>query len=168
MPPLPGMELGPPPPPAPRDLPKGFAFRQLVKGNIATVAGACLLGFGGLFTWAMLVAKPIVAVIPGCAVLGGFFIMRHGLVKARRVLRAFREGVAVQGKVASVMSDRSMTVNGQHPLKLIYHFVAEGQEHEGALTSFDRTTGNRLSGQPLWVLHVKGDPAQCTLYPPMK
>ncbi len=168
MPPLPGMELGPPPPSAPRALPNGFAFRQRVTGNIMTVVGAGFLTIGSLFTWAMLVAKPWVALFPGFFALGGFFMTRQGLLHAGKVLRAFRTGVAVEGRVASVSSDMSTTVNGRHPLKLTYHFAVGGHEHEGVVVSWDSTIENRMSGQPLWVLYVEDDPAQSTLYPPVK
>ena len=48
MPPLPGHEIGEPPPPVPRPLPRGFALRTLLTGNFAVLLGA----FTSLITYA--------------------------------------------------------------------------------------------------------------------
>ncbi len=168
MPPLPGMELGSPPPGAPRTLPKGFAMRTLLTSNFATIFGLVITGFSSLFTWAMLVAKPWVAIFPGLFLLGGLSMLRYGWKQGRATLRAFRHGEAVQGKLATLEKDTTTTVNGKHPWKLIYHFQLGNELHEGKVISFDSTVGTRTRGQPLWVLYVEKDPAQNTLYPPIR
>jgi len=61
-----------------------------------------------------------------------------------------------------------MTVNGEHPYKLTWHFTVDGRTYEGSLTSLDSTLGRRGAGQPLWVLDVAKDPTRNTLYPPVK
>jgi hypothetical protein len=167
MPPMPGMELGPPPPATPRALPKGFAFRQRFSKNIATILGLAISMFSLLFFLAMLRAKPVVAVLPGLFLLGGLSMLRYGWKTASATLRAFRYGVATEGRIAAIKLDTTQSINSQHPWKVIYHFTADGQQHEGVLISWDSTIASRRTGLPLWVLYVEGDPSQCTLYPPV-
>jgi hypothetical protein len=95
-------------------------------------------------------------------------MFRHGWKHATAILRAFREGTAVAGTIASVSLDRTQSINQVHPWKMIYHFTVDGHRHEGTVTSFDSTLGSRAGGQPIWVLYVPADPAQNTLYPPLK
>lgn len=168
MPPLPGMELGPPPPPTPRELPKGFAFRTRFTSNIATLVGLIFFGVGSILTIAFLFAHPLAALFPLLFALGGFGMLRYGLTTAGNTLRAFRTGLAKEGKVHSVSFDTTTTVNGKHPYKLTYHFQLDGQLHEGKVVSFDSTLSQRRSGQPLWVLYVEGAPDKNTLYPPVR
>jgi len=168
MPPLPGMELGPPPPAAPRTLPKGFALRTRLTGNIATWVGLIFFTFGSLMTVAIFFAKPWASLFPLFFVLGGFGMLRLGLTQANNTLRAFRFGTAVAGSVHQVSFDTSQSVNGKHPYKLTYHFQVGGNLHEGAIVSFDSTLSQRRSGQPLWILFHPDDPAQNTPYPPVR
>jgi hypothetical protein len=100
--------------------------------------------------------------------LGGFSMLRYGWKSASATLRAFQQGTATKGKIAGINIDTTQSINNQHPWKLIYHFTAGGQQHEGVLISWDSTIASRRTGQPLWVLYVEDDPSQCTLYPPVK
>lgn len=168
MPPLPGRELGEPPPPPPRRLPRGFALRTRFTRNIATIAGSGFLIVGGMIFVPMVHAKTWAALFPAFFMLGGFFMFRIGWVEASTILRAFRKGIATRGEVFECSLDRTQSVNGQHPFKLTWHFTADGHPYEGTLTSFDSTLGSRARGQPVWVLYVPGDPAQNTLFPPVK
>ena len=168
MPPMPGMELGPPPPPAPRELPKGFAFRTRFSGNIATLVGLVFFGVGSILTIAFLFAHPLAALFPLFFALGGFGMLRYGLTTAGNTLRAFREGIAVAGRVHSVGLDHTQQVNGKYPYKLLYHFDIGSYTHEGRVISFDSTLSQRRQGQPLWVLYVENAPDKNTLYPPVR
>jgi hypothetical protein len=168
MPPLPGHELGEPPPPVPRKLPNGFAFRTRWTSNIATLVGGGFLAVGLLFLIAFIKAKTWAVVIPIFFMTGGFFVFLHGWRHASSVLRAFRKGVAVRGEVFECKVDRTQSMNGEHPFKLTWHFAVGNRQFEGTLTSFDSTLGSRARGQPVWVLYVADDPEQNTLYPPVK
>lgn len=168
MPPLPGQDLGEEPPSPPRRLPKGFAFRTRFSANIATIAGGGFFLIASLFFIAALKAKSWAALVPLFFMTGGFFMFRLGWVHASRVLRAFRRGLAIRGEVYECRLDRTQSMNGEHPFKLTWHFTVEGQQYEGTLTSFDSTLGSRARGQPVWVLYVPKDPAQNTLYPPVR
>lgn len=168
MPPLPGMEIGPPPPPAPRTLPKGFALRTRLTGNIATWIGLIFFGFGSFMTTAVFFANPWFALFPLLFALGGFGMLRYGLIQAKHTLKAFKQGTAIAGNVHSLSSDTTQTVNGKHPYKLIYHFQLNGNLHDGSVVSFDSTLSKRRSGQPLWILYLPDDPTKNTLYPPVR
>jgi len=164
----PGQELGEEPPPPPRKLPRGFAFRTRWSSNFATIAGAAFLLVGSLLFSGLAAAKSFAALIPLFFMIGGFFVFLHGWRHASAVLRAFRKGIAVRGEVLECRIDKTQSMNGEHPFKLTWHFTVGNQIHEGSLTSFDSTLGYRGGGQPLWVLYVEDDPGQNTLYPPVR
>ena len=168
MPSLSVRELGEEPPPAPRKLPKGFAFRTRVTNNIAVIGGSAFLLIGSMIFSGLLKAKSFAALFPLFFMIGGFFMFRLGWRQASAVLRAFRRGIAVRGEVYECRIDTTQSMNGDHPWKLTWHFTVEGRQYEGTLTSFDSTLGSRGGGQPLWVLYVPQDPAENTLYPPVR
>lgn len=167
MPPLPGMELGSPPPPVPRSLPKHYAFRVRWASNLMVLVGAGFTMVGTLLFLPMVVNRLWAALLPLLFMIGGLSMFRIGWKGASGKLRAFRHGTAVKGKIASISKDTSQSVNGRHPWRLVYHFPVGNQMQEGVLTSFDSTIGERRSGQPLWVLYVQDDPSQNALYPPL-
>lgn len=163
------MELGPPPPAAPRALPKGVAMRTRFTANMGNLLGAAFLFIGGVMMVPMIANKiwwPLL--FPGFYALGGIGMLRHGITHANGILRAFQHGVAEQGRIASISKKTSQSINGAHPWKLVYHFPVNGHMHEGILVSFDATIGQRRPGQPLWVLYLAGEPSNSTLYPPVK
>ena len=167
MPPPPGMELGPPPPSVPRELPKNYAFRVRWANNIATLVGGMFTFVGFVLFLPMAVNLLWAALLPLLFLIGGLSIFLHGWRSASAKLRAFRYGEAAQGKIASIGKDTSQSVNGRHPWRLVYHFTVGDQLQEGILTSFDSTIGQRSSGQPLWVLYVPEDPSKNAIYPPL-
>jgi hypothetical protein len=168
MPPPPGSDPGPEPPDTPRKLPKGFAFRTLWSRNLLVIIGGVFFGGGALMSSLMLMAKTWAVLFPAFFVVGGFFMFLHGRKVAKGILRAFRHGKAVAGKVYQVSLDTTQSINERHPWRLVYHFPVDGQNHEGVLTSYDSTVGTRGSGQPVWVLYVEDDLDQNTLYPPLR
>lgn len=167
LPPPPGMDIGPPPPAAPRKLLPRYVRRVRITSNIAVMVGAGFFMFGLLMFIPMVVNRLWAAVLPGFFMLGGGSMFRYGWRQASGVLNAFRYGRAVEGKVHRVSWDTSTTVNGEHPWKLVYVFTADNQRYEGSVTTFDATAGERSSGQPLWVLYNEADPTQSAIYPPL-
>jgi hypothetical protein len=167
MPPPPGMDIGPPPPEAPRTIPKTYAFRIRWSRNIALIIGLAFTVFGGFLTSVFFFVNKWIALIPLFFFIGGFFMARLGWKNASATLKAFRYGQAVKGKIHSVSRDTSQSVNGKHPLLLVYHFDVDGILTEGVLSSFDTTLTKRFSGEPIWVLYVKEDPTKNAIYPPL-
>ncbi len=167
MPRMPGMELGPAPPDAPRALPRHFAFRLKWSQNIGVIIGLGMLLICGVMFAAMLKAHTWLAVAPALFSLLGLLAFVSGRRDAANTLRAFRHGMAAEGRIASVAQDTTQSVNGRHPWRMVYHFTAGDQPREGVITSFDSTLASRRSGQPLWVLYMPDDPDQSTPYPPL-
>ena len=165
--PLPGMSLGSPPPAAPRVLPPQYVFRLRWSRNIATLVGGGFFLVGTLLFLPMAIAGTWAALLPAFFMLGGFSMFRYGWRHASGILRAFRDGRAVEGRIASVSWDTTQRINDQHPWKLVYHFPVGEQMCEGSITTFDSTVGSRMSGQPLWVLYNEADTSQSTIYPPL-
>lgn len=169
MPPPPGMDAGPEPPPAPRRLPEGFALRVRLTGNLPIIMGLIISFVGGFLTLALVGAKSWLALFPGFFLVVGLSLTWHGVTSASRVLDAFRNGRAIKGRIASVRTDTTTKVNGQHPWEIVYSFQAEGHPYEGKVTTFEAAAANRFYGSPpVWVLVVEGVPERNTLYPPVK
>jgi hypothetical protein len=169
MPPQPGEGLGPPPPPIPRTLPKGFEFRQKWSGNILALIGGMFFFIGSFIFLAFLVLGLLIGTpLPLLFMTMGFVMLLIGRRRARSTVNAFKRGTVVEGKVASVVHDQSQTMNGVHPWKLTYHFPVGERLHEGAVISWDSTISARAPGQSLWVLYLPQDPEQNTTYPPFK
>jgi hypothetical protein len=169
MPPLPGMELGPEPPSAPRELPKGFEQRQKWLGNPLALVGGIFLLVGLIIFSVFIFVLPLFAFFPFLFIALGWFIMRAGRRMADKVINAVRNGRAVKGNVTEVHKDLSTEVNGRNPWRIHYAFTArDGQVHEGSASTFDSTASSRQPGQPVWVLVVDDHPEQNTIYPPVK
>lgn len=169
MPPRPGEGLGPPPPPVPRALPKGFAFREKWSRNLYAIVGGGFFLIGSLILVVFLVVGLLVGTpIPLFFVIAGLVMLRNGRRRAANTLNAFIRGTATEGKVVSVAHDLSQSINNEHPWKLTYHFPVGSELHAGHVISWDSTVSARSAGQPLWVLYVPNDPEQNTTYPPFK
>ncbi|HSI64930.1 MAG TPA: hypothetical protein VLE43_17520 [Candidatus Saccharimonadia bacterium] len=169
MPPPPGMDAGPAPPPPPRKLPAGFATRMRLTGNVLVIIGLVFAGFGGILTLALAGAGKWAALIGVVIFAGGFLMVKSGIQSANRILDAFKNGLAVKGRVGSVRQDTTTTVNGRHPWEIVYTFESGGHEHEGKMITFEPATSNRYQGRPpVWVLVVENQPERNTLYPPVK
>lgn len=168
MPPMPGMELGEEPPAIPRELPKGFAFRQRFTNSVATVIGLILMAMGGLMGLLLLLIQPWFALFPAILFIGGALLLNHGMSTAAATLRAFRTGLPQQGSVVSSLKMTSQSHNGVNPWKLLYEFSIEGQKHQGSLIAMDETVGQLKPRQPLWILYLRDDPSINTVYPPFK
>lgn len=164
----PGMEIGPRPPDAPRSIPKRYARKVMWTSNFMTLVGLGFVAVGSLFTIPFLVNKLWVP-----SLIGMFFLVGGGIMfwtafqAGRSRLRAFRYGKIVEGKVRSVRSDTSVSVNNQNPYKLIYHFPVGDTLQEGSIVTFDSTAWERQPGQPLWVLYDEKDPENSAIYPPL-
>ncbi len=169
MPPPPGMDAGPEPPPPPRALPDGFTLRVRLTRNLPMILGLGFTLFGGIMTMAMVAAKTWAALLPGFFLLGGLGMLKLGMQQSASTLDAFKNGRAVKGKSASVRQDMQTTVNGRHPWEITYTFDAGGYPMEGKATTWETATANRFQcGTPLWVLVVENNPERNTPYPPIR
>ena len=169
MPPLPGMTLGEEPPPAPRELPKGFAAKQLWLGNPLCMVGGIFMLVGGLQFAVFIFVLPLFSFIPLIFLGLGATLLHFGRKGARRTLNAFQFGRAVKGSITEVHRDTSVQVNGRSPWRIGYSFpAADGTTHENFARTFDESAQDRKRGQPIWVLVVDDQPEQNTVWPPVK
>ncbi len=169
MPPLPGMELGPEPPPAPRELPEGFERRHKWTANPLTLVGLIFSLVGWVLLIAFVFALPLFAPLPLLFVVLGWVLLRAGRRMAARTLNAFRLGRAVKGMITDVQLNTQYEVNGRHPWRIGYAFTtANGEQHEGSASTFDSSAQDRQRGQPIWVLVVDDQPDHNTIYPPVR
>lgn len=168
MPPLPGMALSAEPPPAPRELPRGFEAKQKWLGNAPAIVGAIFLLVGIIQFIVFILVLPFVAPLPLLFIIIGWFVMSHGRRQAQKLLNAFRNGRPVKGTISEVFQDTSIKVNGRCPWRIVYSFEANGQNHEGFARTFDASARERQPGQPIWVLVNDNDPTENTVYPPVK
>ncbi|MCA9659051.1 MAG: hypothetical protein KC486_11960 [Myxococcales bacterium] len=177
MPPRPGQDAGEPPPPTPRQVPKAFERKIRYTTNTLFIAGAILLGVGGLqgFIFTTIGATtgmgPFLWIGPGILLLlgglGAFFVLAARR-KAEGILRAFRDGRAVVGRIVDVYRDTSIKVNGRSPWGIVYSFSADGRTIEGKAQTWDVGAQGREAGRPVHVLYVAADPEQNTLWPPVR
>src|SRR5579871_1191264 len=77
LPPLPGMELGSPPPPAPRKLPWIYEFRMKWSRNFGVLIGLFFCFISGLMLYAMIKVHTLFAVVPGFFLFLGLMVVWH-------------------------------------------------------------------------------------------
>ena len=177
MPALPGLEAGDPPPPTPRTVPKLFERKIRYTSNVSFMAGAILLSIGVLqgLAFTMIGATTGMTVFvwvgPGIMImlggLGAIFLL-HGRKKAAGVLKAFRDGQAVVGRIVDVHRDTSIKINGRSPWAILYAFNAGGREVKGKAQSWDVGAQAHEQGRAVHVLYVPGEPENNTLWPPVR
>jgi len=158
-------------------VPKLFERKIRYTSNVSFIAGGILLGVGVLqgLTFTMIGATTGMSAFayigPGILILlgalGAIFLV-HARKRAEGVLKAFRDGRAVVGRIVDVHRDTSVKVNGRSPWAIVYAFSAGGREIEGKAQSWDVGAQGREAGRPVHVLYVPEDPTQNTLWPPVR
>jgi len=102
-----------------------------------------------------------------------FFLIGVGLLASamrshRRVRRAFVHGQPVIGRVVSLGPDTSVRINGRHPFRLSWEFVAADDEiYDGSISSMHLLELEPFAKQrEVIVLHDPANPRINTLYVP--
>jgi hypothetical protein len=161
------------PPPAPRAVPRNYAWRVLFTDGWA-IAGVIFAFIGSIFAFVGIgLTLGIVTALVGLpfAVLGLLFlagggsllIWRYGQAKA--TVELLREGDAALGEIVEVYQNYMVQVNGRHPWTLTYRFEVEGQEYDGKVTTLTRPDLRQQPGVAAYVLYARDDPGQSTMYP---
>ena len=174
MPPPPGSDAGPAPPPAPRKVPRGFLRRKLFSANPLGIVGLVFTLVGLPFV----IVFPIIGIIErewlfliiggslGLVFAGlGIFFVIIAIRNAQRKIQAHRLGDATTGVLVDVYRDQSVTVNSRNPWTLEYEFNVVGAVYSGKATSWSRAAREREPGQPLHVLYLRDKPDDNTIYP---
>ncbi len=96
----------------------------IVIGSVFSIVGAVLLCISlflgrALFAKGILVLLGIIFLVVGCALL--FVVIRKG--EKEKSLQDY--GMVVQGKICAIVVDSSLTINGNHPWKILVQFTDE-------------------------------------------
>jgi len=148
-----GQKLAEKPSTAPRVLPEGYLKKRLKEDK--TILMGKIFVFG--FFWAIIF--PII----------GYFIWKNAEKKIKLQVKALQDGDAVEGQIADVYRDTTITVNGRNPWALVYAFETNsGQLLEGTISSWDRSLTMRSPGDKTWVVYVPLQPEVNSIWPPIK
>ena len=161
------------PPPAPRNVPRNYAWRILltdgwgIVGLVFLLLGAVfgIVGLGlimGIVT--ALVGLPFAA-LGVVFVVGGGGILIWRYERAQQTVKVLEEGDAVLGKIAEVYQNWNVQINGRHPWTVVYRYAVSGQEYGGKVTTLSRPDLGQQPGKGVYVLYSGAKPAQSTIYP---
>lgn len=160
--------LGPPPEPAPRRLPKGYATRQWFSRNPTMIIGLAFFPAGTAMFTLFALQKTWFALFPGFFMLAGFSALCRGIAYARRTVGAYRRGAHVEGRVVSIEKDPLYKGSGQQaPWIFKYCFTVDGVQYENSFSTFDSVVRSRPDHGPIWVLYLPHRPRANTIYPPL-
>jgi hypothetical protein len=104
-------------------------------------------------------------------VIGVLFLIGTGLVfvwgyqKARKMITVLREGTAAPGQIIDIHPNYSIRVNGRNPWVIRYQFMANGENLEGKVTTFNPSAGQIQVGNAVYVLYTPQAPKWNTIYP---
>lgn len=145
------LELGQPPPAAPRRLPDTYRRRVLFSKNVFVILGVV---FTFCLGWTIVFA------------LVGAPLLYVGWTRAQKKLRALTDGHRSGGRIVEVERDGTVQINNRSPWKIVYTYEAAGKEREGWVHAWDRP---RLRpDDAVWVVWGPDDPADSCLWPPVK
>ena len=161
------------PPPAPRKVPRNYAWRILltdgwgIAGLVFLLLGAVfgivglglIMGIVTAFVGLPLAALGVVFFVGG----GGILIWRYE--RARQTVKVLEEGDAVLGKIVEVYQNWNVEINGRHPWTVVYDYGVSGQEYGGKVTTLSRPDLQQEPGKGVYVLYSRVKPEQSTIYP---
>ena len=171
--PTPSTESLATPPPPPRNVPRQVIWRILFTDGW-TIAGLVfsLLGFVfgvvGTALTISLVAAFVGLPFAGLGVLflgAGMPILVWRYQMAHRTVAVLEQGEATVGKIVSVSQNYHVQVNGRYPWTVEYRYQVGERHHSGRVTTLSRPDLSQRPGTPVYVLHMRDDPAQNTIYP---
>ena len=167
-----GAELVAPPPP-PRKIPRRTAMRMLLTDGFA-IASLIFLLLGAIFgLLGVILTITVVAAFVGLpfAGLGALFLAVGVPIfvwrrrKAQATVSILERGRAVVGEIVSVRQEYWVQVNGRYPWVVDYAYQVAGSRYEGQLTTLSRPDLGQQPGKAVYVLYMRNDPEQSTLYP---
>ncbi len=163
----------PTPPPAPRPISQGYAWRLVwtdawwivafVLGLLGSIFSLVGLGLS-LAVVTAFVGIPFLAVALLMLATGGV-LMVWRYTRAMKIVDVLRQGAATQGRVAGVHEQYSVTVNGRHPWVIRYGFVVDGQSFEGTVKTLNQPAQQIEPGKSVQVLYLPGAPQWSSIYP---
>lgn len=161
------------PPPAPRPISDSYLWRILFTDSWAVSALVfCLLGVIFSLVGVGLTLGIITAFIGIPFLLLGivFLILAVWMLawrtrRAQKVVTVLREGEAVRGKIIEVSENYSVRINQRHPWTIRYRFQANGQGHEGSVSTLNPVGDHLQAGKAVYILYLPSEPGWNALYP---
>ncbi len=161
------------PPPPPRDVPRQVIWRILFSDGWTIAALVfSLLGFVfGVVGTALTIS--LVAVFVGLPFAGlGVLFLGAGIPilvwryqMAHTTVEVLEQGEATLGEIVSVYQNYHVRVNGRYPWTVEYRYEVGGTQHRGKVTTLSRPDLSQQLGKQVYVLHMRDDPGQNTIYP---
>jgi hypothetical protein len=163
----------PTPPSAPRSISERYVWRLLSADGLWITA--LVLGLLGV-VFSQLGAGLVIGIITGfvgipilllgVALLGmGGWVFIWRYQESQKVVDVLREGEATRGQIVEIQQDHSVSVNGQYPWVIRYQFEANGQDHEGKVTTLNQPGQRLQAGRAVCVLYLPTAPKWSSIYP---
>ncbi len=166
-------EQPPVPPAAPRPISQKYVFRLLTSDGwsiaalVLTLLGLIFFVVGaGLSLGIVTAFVGIPFLLLGILLLGlgsGALIWRYQA--ANKIVSVLKQGEATRGEVTDLHENYSVTVNGRHPWVIQYRFQANGESHDGKVTTLNQPGPQLQAGKAVCVLYLPGSPQWNSIYP---
>ncbi len=161
------------PPSAPRAISERYVWRLLSTdgGSIAAfvfgLLGVIFSMVGAGLTLAIITAfVGIPFLLLGVAFLGiGGWVLIGRYQEAQNVVKVLREGEAARGQIVEIQENYSVRINGRHPWVIRYQFQANGQSHEGKVTTLNQPGQQLQAGKAVCILYLPTAPKWNSIYP---
>lgn len=161
------------PPPAPRQVPRGYAWRLLmtegwgIVGLVFALIGAIFTVVGIALT-AALVTAFVGIPFAGMGILflaGGGALLFWRYDQAQKTAEVVRHGQAVLGKIQAVQQNFYVRINGRYPWTVYYQYEVNGQQLDAKVTTLSQPDLSQRPGKAVYVLYAAEDPRRSTIYP---
>ena len=161
------------PPPPPRDVPRQAAWHILssdgwaISGLVFSLLGLVFVVVGIPLTVSV-VAAFVGLPFGGLGLVflcGGIAVLVWRYQMAYRTVELLREGEATLGEIVSVTQNYHVRVNGRYPWTVGYDYEVDGRLYNGRVTTLSMPDLSQQPGSPVYVLHMRDDPEQSTIYP---
>lgn len=161
------------PPPPPRNVPHRAVWRILFSDGWSTSAlVSAVLGFvftaGGLHLTISEVAALDGLRFAGLGLLflcGGLAVLVWRCRVCARTIEVLREGEATLGEIVGVVQSHQVRVDGRYPWTVEYDYEVDGDHYSGKVSTLSMPDLSQQPGSPVYVLFMRDDPAQSTIYP---
>jgi membrane protein implicated in regulation of membrane protease activity len=161
------------PSPPPREVPRR-ALWHIMSSDYWADVGLILSLFGLVFALISIpVAVSLVTTCVGLPFLGlGLLLLCVGIAvlvgrcsMAQQTVEVLRQGEGVVGEIVSVVQNYQVSVNGRHPWTVEYDYEVEGRRYGAEVNTLSRPDLSKEPGSRVYVLFMRDDPSQSTIYP---